>query len=118
MASGKYGVRPPGWAKHKRNLDRPFWPKERAYSRKLVVEQEEEMAEAAQQEKKPVQNPMHAAREKQPILSGAGPVRRTWCDIYAVMSRTTDDPNGGSRITCPACKAALRKAGVYFNGDF
>lgn len=115
MASGKYGVRPQGWAKHKRNLDRPFWPKERAYGKKIVVEQEEE-AETAQQEKRPVLHPMHAAKEKQPIISGSGPVRKTWCGIYATMSRTTDDPTGGSRITCPECKSALRRAGVYFNG--
>jgi hypothetical protein len=44
VASKKYGVRPPGWAKHKRNLDRPFWPKVRVQEPRLI---EQELAAAA-----------------------------------------------------------------------
>jgi hypothetical protein len=48
MASGRYGLRPGSWARHKRNFDTPFWPRMRAEDRRLTETGVLEAEEAAQ----------------------------------------------------------------------
>lgn len=48
MASGRYGLRPGSWARHKRNFDTPFWPRMRAEERRLTETGALEAEEAAE----------------------------------------------------------------------
>lgn len=113
MASGKYGVRPPGWAQHKRNLDRPFWSKMRTEEKRLI--RREAQQEDVLQEEDEVEL-MHAAKESKALPGLTGPLRKTWCGVFAPLGRTSSDPRDSSRITCTECQNALKAAGVYFLG--
>lgn len=105
MASKKYGVRPPGWAKHRRNLDQPFEPKLRKTSKKLIREAEEDMKTT------------HAAKDSEVLATSRGREQRAWCGEMVPAMRCVSEPHTHERVNCWDCQRALRAADKLKQGE-
>ena len=96
MASNKYGVRPPGWAKHRRNLDQPFEPKLRRASKNLIREVEAEEAMKI----------IHAAKDSEVLATSKGRQRRSLCGPLVPAMRCDLSPYARGPVNCWECLEA------------